>query len=332
MPPFPGNMETSGLSVSIEIPRFRVEAAVQEPSPEGLKEWIWKHYQGEIYKHLVVEEQNFPESPLGTAVETAEEEEEVAVSLVAEPQPCDSSQVRNLRKRLEILETVARVQRQYLQAEGPVNVYTCLMDGIIELMQCDYGFIGEVKYDENQNMYMEVNGLSFRSSSGWTQSSMQLLRAHSKIPFYHLDTLWGRVLTTNQAFFTNDVQRDQLKGIPAGHPFLNNFMGLPIETQEGQCIGMVAIANCVRDFASPDVEYLKPFLDASSNVIQAYEKHKEHEMLVNTLEQKVLERTQKLERTNRRLERANERVVQASALQLQHFACMSHEIRTPLNW
>ena len=46
-----------------------------------------------------------------------------------------------------------------------------------------------------------------------------------------------------------------------------------------------------------------------------------------TLEQKVKERTRKLEKVNEDLEDANRRVVRASQLQLQHFACMSHEIR-----
>jgi signal transduction histidine kinase/CheY-like chemotaxis protein len=52
---------------------------------------------------------------------------------------------------------------------------------------------------------------------------------------------------------------------------------------------------------------------------------------VSLLEDKVKERTRKLQNTNERLEQANHRILEASAAQLQHFACMSHEIRTPLN-
>ncbi|CAB9503407.1 Peroxide stress-activated histidine kinase mak2 [Seminavis robusta] len=49
------------------------------------------------------------------------------------------------------------------------------------------------------------------------------------------------------------------------------------------------------------------------------------------LEEKVRERTKKLEDSNLLLHKANEQVTLASARQLQHFASMSHEIRTPLN-
>jgi len=52
---------------------------------------------------------------------------------------------------------------------------------------------------------------------------------------------------------------------------------------------------------------------------------------VSLLEQKVLSRTQKLEKSNEELAFANMNIKQASAAQLQHFACMSHEIRTPQN-
>lgn len=48
---------------------------------------------------------------------------------------------------------------------------------------------------------------------------------------------------------------------------------------------------------------------------------------VSVLEEKVRERTTKLENSNKQLAEANDRVTLASARQLQHFACMSHEIR-----
>ena len=49
------------------------------------------------------------------------------------------------------------------------------------------------------------------------------------------------------------------------------------------------------------------------------------------VEQKVKERTCRLEALNGELAEANKKIAAASAMQLQHFACMSHEIRTPLN-
>lgn len=77
--------------------------------------------------------------------------------------------------------------------------------------------------------------------------------------------------------------------------------------------------------------FLEPFTITCSNLIQAYYQIEKNKTLIDTLEDKVAERTRKLMVANVELEQANHRVTRASEAQLQHFACMSHEIRTPLN-
>ena len=101
--------------------------------------------------------------------------------------------------------------------------------------------------------------------------------------------------------------------------------------QSDEVIGNICIANKSGGFTTQDLKVLEPFTVTGSNLIQAYWQVEKNRMLIQTLEEKVKERTHKLELANKFLEEANERVVKASAAQLQHFACMSHEIRTPLN-
>jgi hypothetical protein len=92
-------------------------------------------------------------------------------------------------------------------------------------------------------------------------------------------------------------------------------------------IGMVGIANKAGGYSQEDVAFIEPFINTCSNLIQAYNALNENKMLINTLEEKVAERTRELSLANGSLEAANQRVVAASAAQLTHFACMSHEIR-----
>jgi hypothetical protein len=92
-------------------------------------------------------------------------------------------------------------------------------------------------------------------------------------------------------------------------------------------VGMVGIANKPGGYSSEDVEFLEPFVVTCSNLIQAYNSILENKRLINTLEEKVIERTRELSLANESLEAANRKVLAASAAQLTHFACMSHEIR-----
>jgi hypothetical protein len=91
--------------------------------------------------------------------------------------------------------------------------------------------------------------------------------------------------------------------------------------------GMVGIANNPGGYSQEDVDFIEPFMVTCSNLIQAYNALNENKRLINTLEEKVAERTRELSLANDRLEASNQRVVAASAAQLTHFACMSHEIR-----
>lgn len=108
-------------------------------------------------------------------------------------------------------------------------------------------------------------------------------------------------------------------------------MGIPFFENNGKLIGLVGIANKPNGYVQEDADFLEPFMVTCSNLLQAFQQVQENESLINTLEQKVRDRTRELQVSNERLKQANRQVVQTSAQQLQHFACMSHEIRTPLN-
>lgn len=127
------------------------------------------------------------------------------------------------------------------------------------------------------------------------------------------------------------ISNERATKTPAGHPFIEAYMGIPFFSETGEVIGMLAVANKPGGYDSSDAEFLDPFTATCGNIIQAYRQIEKNNRLVDTLEQKVHERTKALESSNQDLEEANQQVRKAKELQLQHFACMSHEIRTPLN-
>jgi len=85
---------------------------------------------------------------------------------------------------------------------------------------------------------------------------------------------------------------------------------------------MVGIANKVGGYCQADIDFLEPILVTCSNLIQAYKAIQENKHLINSLEERVAERTRELRLANEYLEEANRKVTEASAAQLTHFACM----------
>ena len=134
---------------------------------------------------------------------------------------------------------------------------------------------------------------------------------------------------TDAADGLDDVEQVRVRNLLP----LENFLGIPFFAKGGQEIsGMIAIANKKGGYTEGDVQFLEPFSATVTNLVQAFWQIARNELLINTLEKTVQERTEKLQTTNRELAEANERVTRASATQLTHFASMSHEVNEPGLW
>ena len=199
-------------------------------------------------------------------------------------------------------------------------------------MDSEYGFIGQIKHDEDGTMYLQAHAIT---NIAWNEATREFYRQNEEtgLRFYNQETLFGHVMVHAEPVIANSPSSDpRAGGIPEGHPPLNHFLGIPFFEPGGKKMnGMVGIANKPGGYTQDHVKFLEPFTVTCSNLIQAYGAFEENVRLIDTLEEKVKERTSELEMANKRLENANRQMAEASAAQLKNFACMSHEIRTPLN-
>jgi len=235
------------------------------------------------------------------------------------------------KKKLFLLDMIARVQ-QYLQTESIQAVLTCLLEGLLDLMESEFGFIAEVKYEEDGTPYL----LSHATTNiAWNAATRQFYNDNidKGLTFYNMKSLFGAVVTSQAPVISNGPAQDARScgGCPAGHPPINCFLGIPFFKKGGELMGVIGLANQPGGYSEEDIEFLKPITSTCANLMQAHWQVQQNKELINSLEQKVKERTRELEELNKSLEEANQRVVKASQAQLQSFACMSHEIRTPLN-
>ena len=304
-----------------------------------LRDLIWDLYQEEIKASLSWQEQETQQQLLNHHLPTLSSEPRVVLGKHESSLPPLSEKNNNNneqqedRNNIKLLHTIAQVQRRYLQQEDPKIVFGTLLTGLLELMDSEYGFIGEVKRDDSDgSMYLQSHAIT---NIAWNAATRKFYKDNvdAGLKFYNMNSLFGNVMVNAKPVISNNPKDDKRRcGIPEGHPPLNCFLGIPFFDHGGEKMnGMVGIANKPGGYTMDDVQFLEPFVVTCSNLIQGYQFMQQNKYLINTLEEKVLERTKELEIVNQNLEEANQEILRTSSAQLEHFAMMSHEIRTPLN-
>lgn len=303
----------------------------------ALKEWILEHHRETLLAALTVEHSG---SKSTTAFKTREQKQFHSNSLSSRAhvdQPAESSvncakagpltsipSFNNSRRR-DLLDCIASVQRQFFQSEQPKVVFGLLLEALLELTDSEYGFIGEIKYengdrnDPGSTMYLQTHAIT---NIAWNQATRQFYEDNkvAGLKFYNLNTLFGTVMTTGEPLIANDPSTHPKRaGVPEGHPPLRHFLGIPFFKEGGEMNGMVGISNKPGGYSREDIDFLEPITVTCSNLIQAYLQKNQNEWLINNLEASVRARTQELELANASLEEANRRVRQTAQMQLQHF-------------
>jgi hypothetical protein len=159
-------------------------------SLEELKDWIWKNHAQQILQSMRLEHvisHNSSES-YGTSHlnnnrndlinEAEEKEEETKGSRIHRRQlPLYYKKNRGAavgrilpNNRENLLDTIAHVQRQFFQSVAPREVFGGLLEGLLDLMSSEYGFIGEIKYEEDGTMYLQTHAIT---NIAWNQATRQ---------------------------------------------------------------------------------------------------------------------------------------------------------------
>lgn len=299
---------TFRATVSYDVSRMELELPLSACSSEAsMKEWIWEHHKEALLQRLNV-----------TTIHDKKQQRDESTTAAVEPRRNSVSDFP--QKRLDMLDTISKVQRQFFQSESPSVVFGGLLEALLELMESEYGFIGEIRYEEDGTMYLQTHAIT---NIAWNETTRQFYEDNrdSGLKFYNLNSLFGTVMTTKEAVISNSPQGDpRACGIPEGHPPLNHFLGIPFFKDGTVMNGMVGISNRQGGYLESDVAFLEPFTVTCSNLIQAYWQKEQNLYLINTLEEKVKERTRELELANESLAEANRRIIQTSQQQLQHFA------------
>lgn len=160
-------------------------------SERELKEYLLETYKDDILDRMRIVSQDEQEDVV--TVSTTTDEGSTPFASLDSFQSSHGETMQELtfvKQRLELLEKVALVQKQYLECEGPKVVYTYLLEGLLDLVDSEFGFIGEVKYDEDDKMYLHVHRAT---NIAWDEATKKFYEENEdNLRFYNMDTLFGR--------------------------------------------------------------------------------------------------------------------------------------------
>lgn len=175
----------------------------------------------------------------------------------------------DLRRSNDLLEVLRQIQTRFLASDDHHPLFNDLLDNLLNLTQSDFGFIGEVLYDEGGKPYLKTHSIT---NIAWNAETRRFYDEHAPqgMEFRNLDTLFGAVMTTAQPVIANHPATDPRRGgLPEGHPPMHAFLGLPL-CHNDQLVGMVGIANRPGGFDDAIVAFLQPFLATCTRLLEAY--------------------------------------------------------------
>lgn len=168
-----------------------------------------------------------------------------------------------------LLEAITRVQSLFITNTNPKILFEELLSILLSLTGSEYGFIGDIFHRQDGTPYLKTRALT---NIAWNEETKALYDRYASMgmEFTNLSSLFGSVMTTGKAVISNNPADDPRRcGIPAGHPSLNAFMGLPFYYGTDM-VGMLGLANRRGGYDTELIDHLQPLLATCAHILEGY--------------------------------------------------------------
>lgn len=192
----------------------------------------------------------------------------------------DITEQRQLREDLDfqnqILLLIAKSQNAFLEGKSESLAMEQLLQGLLDLTESEYGFIGEIHKESDGTRYLRAHAIT---NVAWNEKTQSLYEANMQqgLEFRNLDTLFGAVIKTGEPVIANDPASDPRSGgLPTGLLKMDSFLGLPFNIGD-KFVGMLGIANRPGGYDENIVSKIAPITVAAASLIDAIRVHRERE-------------------------------------------------------
>jgi len=178
---------------------------------------------------------------------------------------------RARQQSVDLLNAIRKAHSLCIHEADPSEIYQILLHTLVEMTGSEYGFLDEVRHDENGKCFKKNLAMS---NIAWDADSEALYRQLQDrgLDFVYLENLAGLPALTEKPIFSNDPATDSRSGgLPNGHPPIKSFMGLPLFFG-GQLICVAGVANREGGYSEAIADFLEPLLTTCAGITFALQK------------------------------------------------------------
>lgn len=166
------------------------------------------------------------------------------------------------------LKNIANIQEMYINGADKGKLFEVILTFLLAYTQSEYGFIGAVYYDENNDPYLKTYAIT---NVAWDETTHQFYEENALegLEFRNLNTLFGYTMKTGKVVIANDPISDPRSGgLPKGHPGMDNYLGVPIVGKDGM-IAMYGMANRMGGYNECVVQELTTITNVMTSIIES---------------------------------------------------------------
>lgn len=181
-----------------------------------------------------------------------------------------NERTQELNDKIKLLNIVDEAQMAFINSSTPNDAFMKIVNGLVDLTESEYGFIGEVCTDKHDKKFIKIHAISGNAWAAIPKETLDQFEIDG-LNFYNLDNMFSEIINTGEAVITNSVTIDKTSDdLPQGHPSINSFMGLPVKNGN-QLIGIAGVANRKGGYDSSTIQGVSLYLNTTSNLIIAYQ-------------------------------------------------------------
>ncbi len=187
-----------------------------------------------------------------------------------------------LKETNALLAAISQTQARFLNDVDSKELFSDLLDDFVALSESEFGFIGEVLSGSDGKPYLKTHAIG---EIEWNPALGQppALSKADGLEFHNLDNLFGEVIKGGKAVIVGNPDQDPRRGgVPAGHPTLKTFMGVPVMSG-GEMVGMIGVANRDGGYDLALAEFLRPLLDTYGQLIALIRANKQRSAIQSRL-------------------------------------------------